>query len=135
MPIYWAVLTIFWMYNFIFKPVFSVSGHAVTLKHLTEEEQGVFKSKYLNHWSECTKCTCFFQDNTNTLKTIWIRFVISFSWAHALYKDKEWDIFSWFVLGDKQSEKWGQKPEAEWNCFIPGHGQESQVKQNAVLLF
>lgn len=46
------------MYNF--NPAFSVPGCVVTLKDLTEEVQGMCKSKHLNHCSEFTE-TAFFR--------------------------------------------------------------------------
>lgn len=73
----------------------------------------MFKSKSMgskvNQWRDAMGCNSFFfffffsrKLVTNTAQMIWERFADHSSWAHALHKDKECDIFSLPVLSDKQ---------------------------------
>lgn len=120
------------MYNF--NPAFSVPGCVVTLKDLTEEAQGMFKSKHLNHCSEFTE-TAFFR----IVLTLSKRFGEDLRPAppelthHT--KTRNEIFFSLSAISDKQSEKWGQKPGAEWNWCFPGHGRDSQMKHRMLYCY
>lgn len=118
------LLTIFWIYNFNFNPVFSAPGCAVTLKDLTEEGQGTCKSKHLNHCSEFTEPAFF---RVILALSHWFGKDLRSAPELTHYtKTRNEIVFSFSAISNKQSEKWGQKPEAEWACCFPGLPNETQ---------